>query len=77
MTSTPIPQDPNDTRGPRVATVVWGLVVTALGVGVIALATGSTIDFGLAAIVLLAGAGVALLIGSLTAGLRRGRPPTS
>ncbi|MBU4336349.1 MAG: hypothetical protein KJ548_07225 [Actinobacteria bacterium] len=77
MTSTPIPQDPDDTRGPRVSTVVWGLVVTALGVGVIALATGSTIDVGLAAIVLLAGAGVALLIGSLTAGMRRNRPPSS
>lgn len=77
MTSTPTPQSPEgtDSRGPRVGTVVWGLVVIALGAGVIALATGSTIDLGLAAIVLLAGAGLALLIGSLAAGLRVNRPP--
>ena len=73
MSSTPTSQDVTTERGPRVSTVVWGLVVTALGVVVLATAGGARIDLGLAAIVLLAGAGVALLIGSLAAAGRRGR----
>ena len=57
----------------RVGTVVWGLVVMAVGVGLLALAAGAVFDVQLAMIVLVAGAGVALLVGSvLSAGRRRG-----
>jgi len=57
----------------RVGTVVWGLVLAAIGVGVIAWAGGASIDLQLATIVLLAAAGVALLVGSLVSGDRRSR----
>lgn len=73
MSSTPTTQDVTTDRGPRVSTVVWGLVVTALGVVVLATAAGARVDLGVAAIVLLAGAGIALLIGSLAAAGRRDR----
>ncbi|WP_129339697.1 hypothetical protein [Cellulomonas endophytica] len=65
--------DPPAPQGPSVATVVWGLVVAVLGVGVLATVAGARIDAGLALIGLLALAGVALLVGSLTAGLRSAR----
>lgn len=69
-TPAPVPED----RGPRSGTVVWGLVVAAVGVGVLAMAAGARIDAQLALIVLLAGAGAALLIGSVvSAARRRGR----
>lgn len=58
-------------RGPRVGTVVWGLVIAAVGVGVLALAAGLVFDVELALITLVAAAGAALLIGSLITGIRR------
>ncbi|WP_454049617.1 hypothetical protein [Cellulomonas sp. Marseille-Q8402] len=65
--------EPED-RGPRSGTVVWGLVVAVFGVGILAVAAGVRIDVQLALIVLLAAAGVALLVGSLlTAARRRSR----
>ncbi|GHS85103.1 hypothetical protein AGMMS50218_01770 [Actinomycetota bacterium] len=54
----------------RVGTVVWGLVIATVGIGLLALAAGATIDVQLAFIVLLGAAGLALLGGSLVAGLR-------
>ncbi|WP_263729603.1 hypothetical protein [Cellulomonas sp. SG140] len=55
----------------RVGTVVWGLVVAVVGIGIVSFAWGARIDGGLALIVLLAGAGVALLVGSLVVAIRR------
>jgi hypothetical protein len=55
----------------RIGTIVWGLVIAAIGVLVLALAAGATIDSGLAVIGLLAGSGVALLIGALVSAARR------
>lgn len=57
----------------RVGTVVWGLVLAAIGAGVLAWAIGVTFDVELAFIVLVAAAGVLLLVGSLAATLRRRR----
>ena len=57
----------------RIGTVVWGLVIAALGVGVLAYATGHTIDAQLALIVLLTVAGVTLLVGSLVGSARGSR----
>lgn len=58
----------------RVGTVVWGLVIAAVGVGVLALASGYVFDVELAFIGLVTLAGVALLAGSLINGARhRGR----
>jgi hypothetical protein len=55
----------------RVGTIVWGLVFAAIGVFLLAIAAGARIDSGLAAIGLLAGSGIALLIGALVASSRR------
>ena len=56
----------------RVGTVVWGLVIAAIGVGLLSIAWGANLDAQLALIVLLGAAGVALLVGSLV-GMRRSR----
>lgn len=58
-------------RGPRVRTVVWGVILAALGGGMLAVALGARIDLELAAIGLLAFAGLALLVGSLATAFRR------
>ncbi len=58
--------------GLRVGTVVWGLVIVAVGVGLLSAAWGAHVDAELALIVLLGAAGVALLVGSLV-GMRRSR----
>ena len=67
------PEPARTERGPRVGTVVWGLVLAVLGVGVLAWAGGRRIDVDVASIVLVAGAGVALRVGSILSGLRRRR----
>lgn len=59
------------TRGPRVATIVWGFVVFALGAAVLAGALGADVDLGLAAIVVLVVAGVTLVVGSIVSSARR------
>ncbi|WP_163275389.1 hypothetical protein [Cellulomonas iranensis] len=59
--------------GVRVSTVVGGLIGVLLGVGVLLVAAGYTIDVELAAIVLLILAGVGLILGPLVQGMRRGR----
>lgn len=57
----------------RVGTIVWGVVIALLGVGVLTIAAGYTIDLELAAIGLLVVAGLGLIIGPLVASARRGR----
>lgn len=64
-------QAPAPRRGARVATVVWGLVVVALALGLTAIANGVVFDVELAVIVLVAAAGLALLVGSLAGARRR------
>lgn len=64
---------PHQDRGPRVGTVVWGLVVAAIGVGLLAVALGVVFDVELAFIVLVAAAGVLLLVGSVFGARRRRR----
>jgi len=63
------------TRRPRlrVSTVVWGLVIATIGVGILAWASGFSIDLQLSVIVLLAAAGTALLVGSIVSGARSSR----
>ena len=68
----PDPVDPHRRRL-RVGTVVWGLVIAAIGVGLLAWAAGLAIDLQLAMIVLLAVAGTALLVGSILSGARNAR----
>ncbi|WP_454041226.1 hypothetical protein [Cellulosimicrobium sp. Marseille-Q8652] len=58
-------------RGPRVATIVWGFVLFAIGAAVLAAALGADVDLGLAAIVVLVVAGVTLVVGSVVTGVRR------
>ena len=66
------PQAPGR-RGPRVATIVWGFVIVAFGVVVLAAALGARVDLGLATIVVLAAAGLTLVVGSIVSGARRRR----
>lgn len=67
----PVPPAPPENRGPRSGTVVWGLIVTVFGIGIFAAAAGFNLDVQLALIVLLAAAGVALLVGSTISAVRR------
>lgn len=57
----------------RLGSVVWGLIVALVGVGVLLVGAGYTIDVQLAAIVLLIAAGLGLILGPLVQSLRRGR----
>lgn len=66
--ATPLPQRK---QGVRVGTVVWGLVIAAIGAFIMAYALGVTFDAELAFIILLAAAGVLLLVGSLVTSRRR------
>jgi hypothetical protein len=70
---TPLESVPPERRGPRTATIVWGFLVLALGVGLLADAAGARIDVELAAIVLLGLAGAVLVLGSLVSAVRRRR----
>ncbi len=58
----------------RVGTVVWGLVITAIGIMVLATASGASFDLGLVMIGLIGFAGIALLIGSIASGIRHRHP---
>lgn len=64
---------PRPHRGMRVGTMVWGLVLAAIGAGVLAWAVGVSFDVELAFIILVAAAGVLLLVGSVATTLRRRR----
>ena len=66
-------QTPPVRRGPRVSTIVWGFVIVAFGVVVLAAALGARVDLGLATIVVLAAAGITLVVGSVVSGARRRR----
>jgi hypothetical protein len=72
MATAPAGGEPAARTSPRVGTVVWGLVVAAVAVGLLSVAWGAHLDAELAFIVLLGAAGVALLVGSLV-GMRRSR----
>jgi hypothetical protein len=58
-------------RGPRVGTAVWGLIVIAVGLGILAVSAGVVFDLGVALIVLLGAAGAILVVGSVVSSLRR------
>ncbi|HLT85763.1 MAG TPA: hypothetical protein VKZ83_16130 [Phototrophicaceae bacterium] len=51
--------------GPRVGTIVWGVILLLLGLGAIGVGAGMTIDLQAALIGLLALAGVGLLVKAL------------
>lgn len=55
----------------RMSTVVWGLIILVVGVGVVARALGADFDNELALIVLLAAAGLALVATSIVSAARR------
>ncbi|MDO8105633.1 hypothetical protein Q6348_00285 [Isoptericola sp. b441] len=65
------PRGPAENRGIRVGTVVWGLVVIAVALGLLAIGNGLVFDVQLAVILLVAGAGLAVLVGSLLGARRR------
>ena len=63
---------PSEATGPRTGTVVGGLILVLLGLGVAAVGAGATLDLQAALIVLLIVAGAALLVGAALAS-RRGK----
>lgn len=63
-TTTPATPAPVES-GPRVTTIVWGLVIAAIGAGLLAVALGVTFDLELAVIIVIAAAGLALVGGSI------------
>lgn len=67
------PPVPQPRRGMRVGTMVWGLVLAAIGAGVLAWVLGVSFDVELAFIILVAAAGVLLLVGSVATTWRRRR----
>ncbi|MDM7831943.1 hypothetical protein [Cellulomonas edaphi] len=69
----PEPTEPPERRRLRVSTVVWGLMLVAAGIWILAWAAGARIDAQLTLIVLLAAGGVALLVGSIVSGARNAR----
>lgn len=70
----PTPEEPTKAatrRGPRVGTAVWGLIVIAVGLGILAVSAGVMFDVGVALILLLGAAGVILVVGSVVSSIRR------
>ncbi len=57
-------------RGVRVGTIVWGLVIAAIGAGILAYALDVTFDAQLASIIVIFAAGVLLLVGSIATSRR-------
>lgn len=72
VTPLPVPEPaPREHASLRVGTVVWGLMLAAVGFGIVASAYGAELDLELALISLLGLGGVALLVGSVAAARRR------
>jgi hypothetical protein len=67
------PERPLVRTGPRTGTIVWGFLVVAVGVGLLAQAAGARVDVELGAILLLGAAGALLVLGSLVSAGRRRR----
>ncbi|MDR1799414.1 MAG: hypothetical protein LBR19_05980 [Bifidobacteriaceae bacterium] len=72
VTQAPPPPAPVKT-GPRLGAIIWGFIVIALGLWAIAVAKGFMIDGQLALIVMLGGAGAALIVSALIAATKRSR----
>jgi len=70
VTPLPVPA-PREHAPLRVGTVVWGLMLAAVGFGIVASAYGAELDLQLALISLLGLGGVALLVGSVVTARRR------
>lgn len=66
----PLPAPPVSTA-PRTGTIVWGLVILAVGLALVAVAAGARFDVGLGLIWLLGGAGLVLVVASVVGGVRR------
>lgn len=58
-------------RGPRLSTVVWGVLIFACGALIVAMAQGVSVDPALAGAGLLGLAGVALIIGAVKSAVSR------
>ncbi len=63
--------EPAVAKSPRLGTVVWGLVILAIGLGIGAVGLGASVDYQVAMILLLGGAGLVLILGSVVAAVRR------
>ena len=68
--ASPVHESPRR-RGARMGTVVWGILLAAIGAGIVARGLGVDFDVELALIIVLSVMGGALLVGSVVAGIRR------
>ncbi|MBK5250010.1 MAG: hypothetical protein JJE50_11395 [Actinomycetales bacterium] len=57
--------------GPRVGTIVWGLILALIGVGAVAVGAGVQLDLQAALIALLVVAGISLLVGAIATSARQ------
>lgn len=71
-----VPEAESEHRPLRVGTIVWGLVLAALGGLILAVQlTGLQLDAGMVLLGVLIGAGAALVVGGLISVLGRSRKP--
>jgi len=63
---TEYPAQPEPSTAPRIATIIWGALLLLLGLAVIGIGVGLRVDLQAALIVILALAGVALLVKAIT-----------
>ncbi len=63
---TEYPTQPRPSTEPRIGTIVWGGLLLLLGLAVIGIGIGLRVDLQAARLVILALAGVALLVKALT-----------
>ncbi len=64
-------------RGIRISTIVWGFLIVAIGVGLIKMANNDRFDITLALIIVLAIAGLTLVVSSVVSSVRRQPKPGS
>jgi hypothetical protein len=69
----PVPPAPQWKKGPSPATIVWGLALVLVGVTVLGVAAGLSIDPAVTLGVILGGAGIALIISAIVAAASRRR----
>ena len=55
----------------RLVTIVWGAILAAIGVGLLAVAAGAIIDVELALIIGLSAAGLALVVAPIVSAARK------
>ncbi|MCL2787306.1 MAG: hypothetical protein FWD59_02245 [Micrococcales bacterium] len=76
-TAAPPGYGPTFKKGPRIGIILWGVIVTLIGVSTMAMSTGWRVDATILLVCLLLAAGATILVGSVLGALRsRDRSPS-